>query len=262
MDEVRRTLHIGYANWDALLERIEHQERDDRSDFADQQVWTFLLAATYAMGGPSGAARLASLFIENDVSEAINKIWFECLPVSPRLKEGNTHLDLAVGGIAQCNGTSSGIQYARHVAEFICFCECKWYSDISIDVTYDKHRNQLARTIENALCFQGTDFPTDVHVTLVTPDIFKTRELRSRLYQYKLSEYIERPDTLLAELRDSCLPKRNSGGYSYPTDLPARVSCLKLHWVSFQSLIKGAPESALKAPFAQFVERFDGSAGG
>jgi hypothetical protein len=159
MDRVCLTLHIGYANWDDLLKRVERQEWQGRPDFADEQVWTFLLAATYAIAGDLGAQRLASLLIENGVSKPINKLWFECLPVSPRFNEGDTHLDLAVGGIAQRNGTTSGIEYDRNVADFICFCECKWYSDISIDVTYDKDRNQLARTIENALFSPGYRFP-------------------------------------------------------------------------------------------------------
>jgi hypothetical protein len=161
----------------------------------------------------------------------------------------------AVGGIVQRDGTISGIEYDRNVCDFFCFCECK-YADISIDVTYDKHRNQLARTIENALCFyQGVDNHPDIHVALVTREIFKTRPESSRLYQYKIKEYAANPELLLRDISGSCLTKRNG----YPPDLGARLRCLKIHWVSFQSLVKKAPESPLKEPFAKFVGRFDGS---
>ena len=127
---------------------------------------------------------------------------------------------------------------------------------MSIGVRYDKHRNQLARVIENALCFQrGDAFPKSVHVTLVTPTVFKERPIRSRLYQYKFCEYLQSPDQLIAELAACRLKKRDEW---YP-DLKQRVTCLRLHWVSFQSLCKEVPDSPLKVPFREFALRFDGT---
>ena len=82
-------------------------------------------------------------------------------------------------------GTDGGIQAAQG-ASWVCFCEMKWYSDISGKVTHDIHRNQLARVIENAIAFASA--PLDrAHVALVTPASF--RASRSRLYGYKFEEY-------------------------------------------------------------------------
>jgi len=73
------------------------------------------------------------------------------------------------------------------------------YSDISISVTYDIHRNQLARVIENALCFQGSGkYAEKIHVTLVTPSIFRNAPLKSRLYQYKDELFENLPDSAIA----------------------------------------------------------------
>jgi hypothetical protein len=256
-DDICRTLHIGYANWDALLDTIETQEMRAAPDFADEQVWTFLLGAIYAMEGANGAARLASLLMEKQTTWPIDKIWFECLPMPPRLAERNTHLDLAVGDIQLRRGTQSGIEY--NDGGPICFCECKWYSDISIDVSNDRSRNQLARVIENAICFQRKmQFPTEVHVTLITPQVFNPTAAKSRLYQYKREEYFDRKN-ILTDLDLCCLKKRASHEYVYPRDLARRLEYLHLHWVSYQSLFQDAPESILKESLSDFVKRFDGS---
>lgn len=259
MEKICLTLHLGYANWDNLVERIERRERDQRPDFGDEQVWTFLLSAAYAVAGRSGATCLAQLLVENKNFEPVNKIWFECLPIPPRLKEGNTHLDLALGAISRRVGSQSGIEYAPQIGDAICFCEFKWYSDISIDVFYERHRNQLARVIENALCFQSEKYlPKQVHVTLVTPARFLDQKIKSRLYQYKFSEYRDSTETLLDELDACSLAKRDFGNFSYP-EIASRTQCLNLHWVSFQSLAMNAPESPLKEAVVEFVSRFDGT---
>ena len=70
------------------------------------------------------------------------KIWFEVLPIPPRKREGQTHLDLALGTIAKREGTESGIELDDVESPWICFCEMKWHSDISYRVTHDIHRNQ------------------------------------------------------------------------------------------------------------------------
>ncbi len=86
---------------------------------------------------------------------------------------------------------TSGIQLSDTDKSWICFCEMKWNSDISITVTYDLERNQLARVIENALCFQSDkhQYADEVTVTLVTPEMFYISKCKSRLFQYKYEEY-------------------------------------------------------------------------
>src|SRR5580704_1734342 len=100
-------------------------------------------------------------------------------------------------------------------------------------VYYDKHRNQLARVIENAVYFNhGNRFPQDVHVTLVTPDVFHSCQVRSRLHQYKYSEYHDgepRSAKLLNDLTASCLPLRRPS-----QNLQERLNSLQLHWITYE----------------------------
>ena len=180
--------------FNALVTRVQQCETMEQMDYYDEQVWTFLLAANYAMAGDNSITTLGSLLTEDAASASIEKLWFECMPIPPRTKEGNTQLDLALGAIARRRNTLGGIEYAPTLGDSICFCEFKWYSDISIAVSFDRHRNQLVRIIENALCFQRANgqsftFPKTVHVTLVTPQLFKKQSFKSRLYQYKFLEY-------------------------------------------------------------------------
>jgi hypothetical protein len=260
MDKICETLCVGRAYFDDLRERVDRCEKQpERRDFYDEQVWTFLLAASYAIKGGAGATQLGLLLTEGQHCGLVEKLWFEFLPIPPRVQEGNTHLDLALGAIAKRAKTQSGIEYAPNLGDFVCFCEFKWCSDISIDVTYDRHRNQLARVVENALCFQGGErFPNRVHVTLVTPAVFFDRSIRSRLYQYKFPEYDKCHDQLIAEFNACRLSKRDEDSFRYP-DLTQRMTCLHLHWVSFQSLREAAPDSPIKAPFQEFASRFDGT---
>ena len=127
----------------------------------------------------------------------------------------------------------------------------KWYSDISGRVTHDVHRNQLARVIENAMAFRSE--PLDrVHVALVTPASF--RESRSRFYAYKFEEYERDRSALLGDLERSCLEPAYR-----PDDLEARLERLHLHWVTFDALFDGMPESELASAVRSFRRRFDGT---
>lgn len=94
-----------------------------------------------------------------------------------------------LGYPAHLGTKGNGIEYGGD-GGFICFCEMKWYSDISKDVTHDKYRNQLVRVIDNALMFEDKGMlPERIFVTLVTPKVFKERKPKSRLYTYKFEEY-------------------------------------------------------------------------
>ncbi len=260
--EIQRVLQVGYAVWDDLLDRVEReeaaakrrQETAQTCDFYDEQIWTFLVGCAYALA-PSGPTQLAAQLIESQVVSPCSAIWFEVQPRSPRSKEGNTRVDLAVGGIRRRPGTESGIEYDPALASWVALCECKWYSDIDIKVSYDKHRNQLLRVIENALFFQGDGTrPERVHVAIITPASFKKRTIKSRLYQYKFEEYKSGQNRIVEELEVCCLEPSKS----YP-DLRRALSTLELHWVTYQDLLRSAPESAIRSPLDKFVTNSDGS---
>jgi hypothetical protein len=186
-DALRLRLRLGRAHWDDLIERIERAERGVGECY-DEQLWTFILACVYASseGGPTELAGRLS-----DRSVCSDKIWFEVLPRSPRRQEGPTNLDLALGHLDLRYGTDSGVELRQASDSEIIFCEFKWYSDIDCKITYDRHRNQLARVIENALLFRSNtgNFANRAHVCLVTPSIFRDKEGASRLYRYKWEEY-------------------------------------------------------------------------
>jgi hypothetical protein len=255
---IETALRIGYATWDALLERVERQERKPSDDYDDEQIWTFLVGCGYAMAGAAGVAQLGSRLCGATPPTIFPPaIWFEALPVPPRKKEGNTHLDLALGNIVLRNGTSSGIRYDEQESGLICFCECKWYSDISKDVSYDRCRNQLIRVIENAATFQSNDrFPGRVIVTLITPKIFQDAPVKSRLFQYKHEEYKDNSAAMLRDLASCPLEMNRTEEFRYP-DIAQRLGCLSLNWVAYEDLFAHVPPSPISESILLFHKKFN-----
>jgi hypothetical protein len=150
--------------------------------------------------------------------------------------------------------------------------EAKCLADASGKVSYDPLRNQLARVIENVLCFQGDErLPDRLFFTLLTPRLFKDHPT-ARLYGYKMRDY-EDPAKLLCDIETCSIPKRRDAGYAYP-DLVPRLDALTLNWVCYEDLLEPecgtnldivrAPEgvagltariaAALKVQPPQFVE--------
>ena len=247
-----------------MVGRAEREEAKPPGDCVDEQLWTFLVACGYAMR-KGGVTKLTTLLTGSEYrSRSKPRIWFEVLPIPSRQKEGPTHLDLALGTIALRDGTDSGIRLDDVETPWVCFCEMKWYSDISCSVRYDVHRNQLARIIENALCFQHSGRYADrVHVTLVTPGVFhknvlcREPPLKSRLYQYKFEEY-DKPGraSLMADLK-ACALKKNGAPrqqeWFFPRDLAERAkSLLPLRWVTYDELFESLPDSAIAGELQDF----------
>jgi len=257
-DEITGYLYIGYAVGDDLVARVERQEGKDSSDYDDEQVWTFLVGCGYAIAGEDGVARLTeALTGSNQKSPANPKIWFEVLPVSPRKREGETHLDLALGTIAVREGTESGIRLDDVGSPWVCFCEMKWCSDISVRVTCDVHRNQLARVTENALCFQASGkYAEKVYVTAVTPATFRNARLKSRLYQYKFEEYEADRTCLMDDLEACGLEKNEQADWSFPPHLAQRVASLSLRWVTYDELFQNLPDSPIAAELTKFWRQY------
>jgi hypothetical protein len=255
--EITKYVHIGYARWDDLIARVRRQEESSSRDCDDEQIWTFVVACGYAMCGQNGVASLGKILTGIERRAPVSsKIWLEVLPIPPRQQEGETHIDLALGTIRLREGTESGIQLDNAKGSWICFCEMKWYSDISVSVSYDVHRNQLARVIENALCFQSRGKHADrVHVTLVTPAVFRDSPARSRLYQYKFREYDTGRAQLMGDLTGCILDSRDAPDWFLPTDLPQRVESLSLRWATFDELFESLPDSVIASELRTFWVR-------
>ncbi len=258
--QIEKTLKIGRAKWDNLIGRVERQCEKDQGDYYDEQIWTFLACCGYAVVGASAVDKLSVLLCRQSQSTSFPKsIWFEALPIPPRENEGNTHLDLAIGNIARRETTASGIRYDEQDNGFSCFCECKWYSDISKDVTYDKHRNQLIRVVENALAFQSNGhFPAHVYVSLVTPRIFRDAPVKSRLYQYKYEEYKSDKKKMLLDLGTRSLREDKAKGLCAP-QVEERVDCLSLNWITYEELYENIPGSNISEALSSFHGRFNQS---
>jgi hypothetical protein len=256
-DAIRKYLYVGYAKWGNLINRIAEQEMRPVYDFADEQVWTFLVGCGYAMAREEGIRILTRALTGSDQTPSASKLWFEVLPVPPRRGEGNTHIDLALGTIANRDKTKSGIELDNIEPSWVCFCEMKWYSDITMSVSHDIYRNQLARVIENALCFQGSGkYAEKVYVTLVTPSVFQNPCAKSRLYQYKFEEYDASPTHLMNDLRAYGLKENQQSNWSYPSNLKQQIDSLSLRWVNYDDLFEQhLPTSDISSELYMFWKR-------
>lgn len=253
-EAISKFLHVGLASWEDLVSRVKHIDTKSVYYSRDEQLWTFLIACVYAKAGFDGIAKLAKLLTGSVQNVSDNqKIYFEALPGSPREDEGQTHLDLALGSIELREGTGSGIELSNDSYSWICFCEMKWYSDISYNVSHDQRRNQLARVIENAICFQNRGkYAERVHVTLVTPRVFLGSDPKSRLYQYKFEEYSKNPLSIKKDLDLCRLLKTDRKDWKYPDDVDKRISKLAFRHVSYEDLIENMPPSLSSEQFKQF----------
>ena len=252
---INRSLRLCKENWESLLRACDSELLHRRGWLNDEEVWTFLAACGYAIVGRDGVA----LLTEKLTGQAglpqldIPQIWLEFQPMTPRIDEGRTHLDLAVGSIAPEKGTKGGIDLAINEAtkSWICFCEMKWESDISPDTANDEKRNQLVRVIESALYFQKRGaFSDEVYVSLVTPEAFKGTLGFEKLYRSKFSEYESDNFNILEDLRNCVLRPRDQ------FDAAERIDALSLRWTTYDALFDGFPASAISDGLKEFWNRY------
>lgn len=248
-DKIRKYLATTDAQWNSILAKIQRRE-EWQQNIAGEKIWTFLIAAGYAIAEIEGITALSRLLAGSDLLSPINpRIWFEAQSTGPRdLKsEGKTRIDLALGMIRQMSNTASGIELATSKPGSICFCEVKWDTDISPGVTYDTTRNQLARDIENAVCFQTAGrYPTKVFFTIITPRNYETLLPNSLLSQkYKL--YQHNRSALMDELTHCILPHNQNWNWVYPKNLSERLNekNLVMRWIFMEELVIALPTSSL-----------------
>lgn len=135
--------------------------------------------------------------------------------------EGSTHVDAVL--INTYNG-------------FAVLFEAKVLSDISIQVSYDAMRNQLARTIDIML-EENSSLPEPLSLrkpertlfALLTPELFRKRP-SSRLYGWLLNEYRTEPTALARDL-----PHRKSA------DWPAVAQ--RIGWLTWEDCAQVLPEA-------------------
>ncbi len=259
-DAIAQCLYLSDGRWSRprnnLPERIRSYEAEHASPelFKDEQVWTFLAACGYAIAGAEGVKKLTKILTGSDLSQPdCAKIWMEVLPFPPRKREGNTNLDLALGTIKCRDETTGGIKLGSQSPSWICFCEMKWYSDISTSTTHDIHRNQLARVIENALYFNDGDRHSDcVYVALVTPKAFKNTNVKSRLYQYKFEEYEADRGHLVKDFEACVLEEKSEHAIGNVAD---RVKKLTLRWSTYDEIFANIPNSKISEKLKEFWQK-------
>jgi len=234
-DEIYDYFYTTDAQWNQFI---------NINNCKNEGIWVFLVSCGYALGKNQGLETLSNLLLKSDMEQPSNpKIFYEAQPISPRIDEGNTCVDLAIGAISRRQGTGSGIKFDKLAPSWICFCEAKFDSDISGKVKYDPNRNQLARVIENAICFQDSgNYVDGVYVTIITPKAYRDKR---QLLERKFFDYNENKGFLLGDLNKCCLNKRQQNDWIYPEDIEQRFQKPNLQRVYFEDLIDGIPASEL-----------------
>jgi hypothetical protein len=250
-----QALELGWINLAKLHNRVAQIERS-RQPLSDEQVLTYLCAYGYAIQ-PEGPQKLARVLLGNGGLAYQGRLWFEFLPPSPRVGEGETHLDLALGHVGRRGTTISGLEFAppSAVPSWVAVVEAKLCYDISCQVDYDPFRNQLLRVIENAAVLSnGTrQFPDAAHVILLTPQVFKDRP-RTRLYFYKFEEYCPN-GRLDANAIEADLGRMRLQQTTYREPIVDRLRGLWLRWVTFEEVIRHMPPGPFHTDLLSLLKR-------
>lgn len=213
-------------------------------EWKSEKIWTYLVAEILERA-PVQGSYLSALCGRSIADAERMDSWFEAQPLAPRKgtsgvdNESNTKIDLAVGAIRRRGRTGSGIEFDSAVERsWVCFVEGKGVErDCDFMTVYDPLRNQLERNIESLLCFQSAgQFPTEVCFTLLTPRRFKEHP-RSRLYGYRMTEYLSHANLILTDIERCSIAKRDSAAHRYPP-LAERLSCLSLRWVTYEEILE------------------------
>ncbi|MCY4090694.1 MAG: hypothetical protein OXF62_07740 [Caldilineaceae bacterium] len=261
---IRQRLFLTNERWQKLICKTTQETKKSNASLGvckDEAVWTFLIACGYAISGIEGIEKLTTIITGSSMGQPSDaKIWLEAQLYPSRKHEGNTSIDLALGTISLRDGTKGGIELMNCSSSWVCFCEMKWFSDISKETTHDLHRNQLARVIENAIFFNdkagcsdqsNVRYPDRIYVALVTPKVFRDANVKSRLYQYKFENYRADSTYLLNDLESSALELRD--GSAKLAKRLERLSCLC--WSTYDDIFAHIPCSAISMELKSFWEK-------
>lgn len=254
-----------------ILGNVKLLDRKDKLEKADEQLLLSKIINRYIKEDKihilyNLLTRKKLTQLEDYINLAI-----EGQPLTHRVGEGNTYLDLAMGSVRRRENTESGIELNLSCSkqEFV-FCEAKWKSDLSIGVSRCSIRNQLQRVIENALIFAGKNYSGQIFVTLITPKMYKQHYdlgLNTRFYAYKYREYKKNAkDTFLKELdlikKLSLIPFKNEERNknikeNYRKIVDENLDKLILNWVTFEELLENISDSNLKDEYKKYDEEID-----
>ncbi|WP_409294061.1 hypothetical protein V1498_12540 [Peribacillus sp. SCS-26] len=129
------------------------------------------------------------------------------------------------------------------------YIECKFTSDISCQTTYVTTRNQLARCIEVGLADAKYDLD-QFYFLLITPEIFK-KPPGSRLYYYKMKEYMSDPEALLNDIGTINKRPEHSHEKKWLQELNSRIG-----WVTWEECLRIIEKSKNNFPEYDLIENF------
>jgi hypothetical protein len=223
-----------------------------------EEIWTYLISCAYAYSGKEGIQKLTSLLCEiplSQIPDSSEKIYVEYTPKTPRqgirgCEVRNSYIDLALGCVELDKKHTIHYKPIDEKNDYICFAEMKLLDDIQVRSGDNPIRNQLIRVLEDAITFQRhseNKFPNRVHVTLVTPALFKT-EPESRLYGYKFIDYKNNNQnnvkSILHDMNKARMGPRKDIEWNYPEKIDERIkNNLILHWVTFEEMINNIPNT-------------------
>jgi hypothetical protein len=258
-------LNLGWVNVPALHNRVLLCE-EAACPIGDEQVLTYLCAYGYAIHA-NGPQLLSRILLEDDALAYTDSFWFEFLPPPTREAEGATHLDLSFGHLQRRGRTFSGIEFAPpNSGSWVGIVEAKLLSDIACDVEYDPFRNQLLRVIETAATLRSVQgaVPEKVHVVLLTPKVFREHP-KSRFYGCKFEEYcgccvghLGAYDPDVDAIRRDLDRLRLGAIYPQDIDIECRLQSLKLHWVTYEDVIRNIPAGDFRDGIHDLVNREGG----
>jgi hypothetical protein len=209
----------------------------------DERVWSYLVADMLCISNFRHS--YLRRFCDIDIPiEYVPDVWLESQPLSPRKghngnTEGNSVLDLAFGAIRQRGKTHSGIEFDPGAqTSWVCFVEAKIHADISASVRYDPNKNQIARVIENLLCFQTVGhFPDRLFFALITPRAAQQSHGGNKLYHQIMAKY-RNSEKVLRDINCSPFPRRNQPDWHYPESLSERLKRLSIKWITFEDIFE------------------------
>jgi hypothetical protein len=120
----------------------------------------------------------------------------------------NPHYNIEVRRKGKAKEGKSHIDVVIETDEILIFIEVKYLSDISSKTTFDFARNQIIRNIDVLLANYKRKIP---YFVLLTPGIFKNDKYAkySKLYGYKMDEYMDSEKGIDYMARDSGLDKKS-----------------------------------------------------
>lgn len=263
---IRGNLKITDKQWQNKINKIAGISKINLISLKEDYL-TFILLCAYAIKGHEGCHLLQNLLCEGTLiysTEIEYPLCYQYKPYTSGKEKGaggksNSRHDLLFGDIKNINETEITYAPPEEGDGWICFVEIKILDDIDTYSTDNLTFNQLIKYIYSSLSFQtygkgDKQFPKDVHLTLVTPKLFKENK-KSRFYGYKFEEYSKDFTQIKKDIPEKINNLYFDNERWIKPDIDQRLPSLKLHWVVIEDIFCNIPDSPLKEDIAILYEK-------